>query len=228
MGRTAQRVADSVDPAIAAALERLVGHPLPVRDEEWAGIADLHVTHARDLAGIERCRDLTMLVLSGCGRIRLDPVAGLAKLEALVVNNSGLVSLDGLGEPPLILLDVSRNLLTDLTPLLAMSGLQSINTDGNPLSVESYDQVVPALRERGVRVSCSERVEWQLTLRMQAARLPYCCYRKRGELRLNSPGLGHTDRPEFGHPVVTVEELEGCLATDPAVIHELFARRERM
>lgn len=219
---------DPLDPAIAEALEQAVGHALPVRDEEWGQITDLHITHARDLAGIEECRDLTMLILRGCDPVHLDQVAGLAKLEGLIVQDSGLVSLDGLGDPPLILLDVSRNLLTDLTPLLALTDLLNINTVGNPLTAKSYEQVIPALRERGALVTSSAPREWRLTVRMQAAGLPYCCYREAGELRLNSPGLGHTDLPEFGHPVVTEEELEGFLASDPAGIHKLFARRDRM
>lgn len=216
------------DPAVVKALERAVGHVLPVRDEEWGQITDLHVKHARTLAGVERCQNLTMLILRGCDPVHLDQVAGLAKLEALIVQDSGLESLEGLGDLSLIQLDVSRNLLTDLTPALEMTGPENIDTAGNPLTAESYEQLIPALRERGMRVTCSGQREWRLTLRMQAAGLPYCCYRDVDQLRLNSPGLRQTDVPEAGHPVVTEEELEGFLESDPAGIHKLFARRDQM
>ena len=219
---------DVLDSAVVEALQHAVGQTLPARDSDWARITELHVTHARTLFGVERCRRLTMLILSGCGPIDLGPLSGLTELECLVVRDSGLGSLDGIGDPPLIQLDLSRNLVTDLAPLLRMTRLQNVNTDGNPLSAESYEEVVPALRARGIRVTCSAPRDWQLTLRMRDAGLPYCCYRKAGGLRLNSPGLTHTDLPEFGHPVVHEDELEDLLTSDPARIHDLFARRAQM
>lgn len=216
------------DPAVVKALQRALGHALPVQDDEWDGITDLHIKHARSLAGIERCQNLTMLILRGCDPVHLNQVAGLTQLRSLIVQDSRLESLEGLSKPPRLQFDVSQNLLTDLTPLLQMTGPENLDTAGNPLTAESYEQVIPALRERGMRVTCSAPEEWQLTLRMQAAGLPYCCYRDMDQLRLNSPGLGHTDMPEAGHPVVTEEELEDLLASDPAGIHKLFARRDEM
>ncbi|SCF03114.1 hypothetical protein GA0074695_2985 [Micromonospora viridifaciens] len=217
-----------VDPAVAEALERAVGHGPPLTDAEWEQVTELHIAHARSLDGIARCRSLEMLILNGCDPVETGMLADLTGLAALVVNNSGLASLEGVEGLPLLQVDVSRNLVEDLSPLLKLSDVQNINVDGNPLSVESYERVIPELRRRGARVTCSERREWQLTLRLQEAGLPFCCYRKAGKVRLNSPGLRHTEVPEFGHPVVTENELERLLAENPDGVYELFARRDHM
>lgn len=221
-------MAHPLDPAVAKALQQAAGHSPPLSDAEWEQITELHVAHARSLAGIARCRSLKMLILDGCDPVELGLLVGVTGLAALVVNNSGLVSLEGAERLPLLQIDVSRNLVEDLSPLLQLSDVQNVNTDGNPLSVDSYERIIPELRRRGARVTCSERREWQLTLRLRDAGLPFCCYRKRDKLRLNSPGLRHTELPELGHPVVTENELEELLAKNPDGIYELFARRDRM
>ncbi|WP_405111799.1 hypothetical protein OG559_02285 [Micromonospora sp. NBC_01405] len=221
-------MAHPLDPAVAEALEQAAGHAPPLTAAEWEQITELHVTHARSLNMIANCRSLEMLIISGCDPVEVAPLADLSGLAALVVNNSGLVSLVGIERLPLLQIDVSRNLVEDLSPLLELPDAQNVNTDGNPLSVESYERIIPELRRRGVRVTCSERREWELTARMRDAGLPFCCYRKAGKLRLNSPGLRHTRLPEFGHPVVTEDELERLLAENPDGVYELFARRDQM
>ncbi|RLK54273.1 hypothetical protein [Actinokineospora cianjurensis] len=221
-------MADVCDPAVAAALEEAIGHALPVRDEEWASVPDLAISNARDLTGLGRCGGLELLVLLGCDAVDLTEVAGLTGLRSLVVRDSGLVSLAGLGAQPLLRAGLARNLVVDLGPLLDVTTLLDVSVEGNPLSDDSYERVIPELRARGVWVECSEPREWRLTRQLQNAGLPYCCYRDDSGLRLNSPGLRHTDTPEFGHPVVTEEELTSALASDPQQVHALFARRDDM
>ncbi|SEQ94256.1 hypothetical protein [Actinokineospora terrae] len=218
----------ALDPAVAAAVEDAVGHALPARDDEWAGIGRLALSNARDLTGLRRCDGLELLVLLGCDPVDLTEVAELARLRSLVVRDSGLVSLAGLHALPLVRAELARNLVVDLGPLLDVTTLLGVSVEGNPLSDDSYERVIPALRARGVRVECSQPREWRLTRRLQDAGLPYCCYRDDSGLRLNSPGLRHTDQPEFGHPVVTEDELTSALASDPEQVHALFARRDDM
>lgn len=214
------------DPEIIAALELAVGHPAPISDDELARVTHLHVTYARDLRGLDRLPALTLLILTGCDPVPVDKLAGLTGVDSLIINDSGLSSLDGLVGPPLIQLNVAQNLLVDLTPMLALTELIDVNVVGNPLSTASYETVLPALCDRGVMVACSEPADWRRAVRMREAGLPFSCYRDGGRLRLNSPGLSQATMPNFGHPVVTEEEIDGLLDTDPAGLYGVFARRD--
>jgi hypothetical protein len=216
------------DSAVAEALESAVGHALPLGDAEWRKIKTLTIQHARDLTGIERCAEITMLLLLGCDAVDITMISRLTSLKSLVVTDSGLTSLDNMGDLPLMQVDISRNLVTDLAPLLDLRNVQSLYTIGNPLTVESYDEVLPELRSRGVYITASERSEWGLTLRMQEAGLPFICYRKHDVLRLASPGFRLTDLPDYGHSAVTEDELGRALDEDPQQIYQLFERQDHI
>lgn len=216
------------DPAVAGALESAAGHDLSLGDSEWRKIQELVIQHARDVTGIERCVRLTMLHLLGCDAVDITVISRLTYLDSLVINDSGLMSLDGMGDLPLIQFNIDRNLVTDLTPLLDLRNVQNLDTIGNPLTAESYEEVLPELRSRGMYITASKRSEWELTIRMQGAGLPFICYRKHGVLRLASPGFRLTERPNLGHSVVTEDELREALDEDPQRIYQLFDRKDQV
>lgn len=221
-------MSQAFDPAVAEALESAVGHSQPFSDAEWRKIKTLTIQHARDLTGIERCTELTMLLVLGCDAVDIRTISRLTSLESLVVTDSGLKSLDGMSDLSLIQFDISQNLVTDLTPLLDLSNVRNLDTIGNPLTVESYDEVLPELRSRGMYITASERSEWELTLRMQEAGLPFICYREHDVLRLASPGFRLTELPDYGHSAVTDDELRRVLDEDPQQVYQLFERKDKV
>lgn len=221
-------MSQAFDPAVAKALESAVGHGPPLKDAEWRKIKELTIHHARDLTGIERCAGLTFLLVLGCDAVDIKTISRLTSLESLVINDSGLTSLDGMGDLSLIQFDISRNLVTDLTPLLDLRNVKNLDTIGNPLTVESYDEVLPELRSRGMYITASERTEWELTLRMQEAGLPFICYREHDVLRLASPGFHLTKLPDYGHSAVTEGELRKALDEDPQRVYQLFERKDQV
>lgn len=169
-----------------------------------------------------------MLHLLGCDAVDIKAISRLTSLDSLVINDSGLTSLDGMDDLPLIQFNINRNLVTDLTPLLGLRNVQNLDTIGNPLTVESYEEVLPELRGRGMYITASERSEWELTLRMQAAGLPFICYHNHDALRLASPGFRLTERPNFGHSAVTEDELREALDEDPQRVYQLFERKDQL
>lgn len=221
-------MSQTFDPTVVEALESAAGHGLPLKEAEWREIQELTIQHARDLTGVERCGGLTMLNLLGCGTVDIKVISRLTSLNSLVINDSGLTSLDGMGDLPLIQFSINRNLVTDLTPLLDLRNVQNLDAIGNPLTVESYEEVLPELRGRGMYITASERSEWELTARMYTAHLPFICYRSYGVLRLASPGFRLTELPDFGHSAVTEDELREALDEDPQRIYQLFERKDQL
>ncbi|MEV6639229.1 hypothetical protein [Amycolatopsis sp. NPDC051371] len=221
-------MSQTFDPAVAKALESAIGHGPPLEDAEWRKLKELTIHHARDLTGIERCAELTMLFVLGCDAVDIKTISRLTSLKSLVVTDSGLTSLDGMGDLSLMQFDISQNLVTDLTPLLSLRNVQNLDTIGNPLTVESYDEVLPELRGRGMYITSSDRSEWELTLRMQEAGLPFICYRADNILRLASPGFRLTKLPDYGHSAVTEDELRKALDEDPQRVYRLFDRKDQV
>lgn len=221
-------MSNNFDPAVAEALESAAGHGLPFEDTVWRNIEELTIQHARHLTGIEKCTALTMLIVLGCDVVDIETISRLSSLETLVVTDSGLKTLAGMSDLPLLQFDISRNLVTDLTPLLDLRNVENLDTVGNPLTVESYEEVLPELRGRGMYITSSARSEWELTVRMQEAGLPFICYRTQGVLRLASPGFSLTERPNYGHSAVTEDELRGALDEDPQRVYRLFERKDQV
>ncbi|GLY97768.1 hypothetical protein [Actinoplanes sp. NBRC 103695] len=206
-------------------LDPVLLRKLPANEAEWPALTKLAAMGVRDLAGIERCSSLEILSLSGCGDLDVGHLAGLPHLEVLEISDSGLTSIEGLaGHPRLGSFILSRNLVADLRPLLQMPSLGIVDVVGNPITDDSFHQVVPKLQAQGKFVQCSTRADWQLTLRLRAAGLPFSVYRTQGKLRLVSPGLDHTDSPAFGHVVVSAAEIDRLLTDDPAGVNALFAK----
>ena len=108
----------------------------PITEEFLEGLTRLHSYNAgvSDLTGLEAASDLAHVFLGS------NLVSDLAPLSALD-------ELDGL--------DLANNLVSDIGPLVENRNIDRedwITLTGNPLSEESLNVHVPALRERGVQV----------------------------------------------------------------------------
>ena len=125
--------------------------------ERMTGLTELVLDYHEiaDIAPLACLEKLTVLDLSSNEITDLRPLAeltGLTKLSLYgnpVRDVSPLAGLKNLKE-----LNLVHNKVSDLAPLLS-DGDSVFHLSGNPLSAESLDQHVPALRARGVRVACS-------------------------------------------------------------------------
>ena len=134
--------------------------PTPVVDPtmrsliaEALSYAGLHVDDKVTGWPIDQLRELRA---RGAGITSLAGLEAAQGLERLYAASNGISDLSPLaGLPELASLDLRYNRITDLGPLAANGDLAEgdwVALDGNPLSEESVNTHVPALRERGVRI----------------------------------------------------------------------------
>jgi internalin A len=112
-------------------------------------------TPVNDIAGLEKCKKLTFLFISGSvgdltplaqltnlqtvtikgGKIRdLKPLAGLSNLEYLDVSNNQIADLGPLAKlTKLKTLQVSNNQIQDLSPLASLTAMETLHLDGNQI-----------------------------------------------------------------------------------------------
>lgn len=213
-----------VGPEITKALE-LAKLQKRLKGDKSETIKDLYVSYSTSLAGLQNFPDLEVLILAGCDPVSPEIFPNLNHLVSLRIHDSGLCEIKGIKNfPALHLLSIQRNMVQDLKPLLE-SNISSLEVEGNPLSEQSYYEVLPELVERGCKVSCSQEREWRITLRMQAAGIPLVCYASDGRYHLCSPGLGVTKVPDYDHPEVEIDELEGTLNRNPSELLSIFESR---
>jgi Leucine-rich repeat (LRR) protein len=212
-----------MDPAITRAITLEVGHPEPFRDDELDNIANLGVLNARSISGLERCRSLQVLVLTGYGASDLPDLGGFSDLSSIEVSDSDLRDIGSVRTPPsLLMLSVARSFVSDISATLECTELSWLDVTGNPLSDVSYREILPELRDKGVDVRASDEGEWSLTRALHEAGLPFAYYVHGGRHRLSRPGLTRTNTPEGGHIGITPQELEHLLETSPEDIEPLF------
>ncbi|WP_162890070.1 leucine-rich repeat domain-containing protein [Streptomyces olivoreticuli] len=214
------------DPQIARAVS------LEVDSQKSPGAADisyLKVRHARAYAGLEECRALRFLILVGCGASTIPPLEPHRSLIQLAVSDSDLRTVGGIEvAQELHTLDLPRNFIEDLSPLLGCPQLQSLDVRGNPLSDETYRDVLPELQRRGVKMVVPTVQERDLMVRMRSISLPYSYYRMEESYRLSRPGLGLTDMPEADHIKIGPDELSRLVAADREALASIFERKDLM
>lgn len=217
-----------LDPAIEQAIVDKVGHAPPTTAAERESITALSILHARDLSELAQYQALRTLLLIGCDPVSLTSLAGLDSLVVMQVQWSALTDLVGVADlPSLLRIAAPANLIEDLTPLLDGPKLSELDVVGNPLSDESYREILPELERRGWRISSSDEREWQLIRRMHAAGYPFSLYYTIDlGLRLARPGLAFSPAPEDNHPFVSLDELEALFDEDPDQLPTLFERPE--
>lgn len=114
------------------------------------GDLDLSDSEIFDLKGVEHCRNITILNLSGNHIEKVERLSGLEMLESLYLSDNDIESIDSLaGLQNLKELDISFNMIEDISVLLNFNELLYVNLIGNP--VKNKD-VIKELEERGVIV----------------------------------------------------------------------------
>ncbi|BBJ38581.1 hypothetical protein SSPO_012990 [Streptomyces antimycoticus] len=215
-----------MDDTVLSKLTQKVNHPPPFSATELESITTLSLRHARTLEGLGQCTRLEILILTGCDMASLsDPLSGISSLTALVCHDSALSDIGGLADAQIGRMDLQRNLITDLSPLIDYPALQRIDVTGNPLSVESYRFIIGRLQDRGCLVRNSGEREWAINLRMHELDLPFSYYLDAKGYRLCRPGLGLTDLPEANHPIINPNDLEMLLSKDPSLVSTFFDKR---
>ena len=129
------------DPVLRAAVAQARAHwwfhvDDPITEESLEDWTRLHAfgVGVSSLAGLDAAGDLANVFLGSNLVSDLEPLSGLEKLEGI---------------------DLGDNLVSDLAPLVENADIARgdwITLTGNPLSEESLNEHVPALRERGVHV----------------------------------------------------------------------------
>ena len=128
---------------------------------ELAGMSSLTLLELRgnrlvDISTLAALTNLTWLDLSHNRIVDLSPLAGLNKLEQLKLNDNEVEDISALsGLSGLRNLRLESNGIMDISPLVSNSGLgegTEINLSANPLSDESIDVHVEALKARGAIV----------------------------------------------------------------------------
>ncbi|MER6684616.1 hypothetical protein [Streptomyces olivaceoviridis] len=214
------------DPQVARALILETHSPESPNATE---VSYLKVRYARSYAGLEECRALKILILVGCGTFAIPSLKPHPGLVQLSVSDSDVRMVTGIdGAHELHTVDLPRNFIEDLSPLLDCAQLRSFDVRGNPLSDATYSTVLPELERRGVKMVVPTLQERDLMLRLRSIGLPYSYYRKGGSYRLSRPGLGLTDMPEADHIKIGPEELSRLLDTDHEALAGIFERKDLM
>lgn len=217
------------DQKILEAISGRLGHPAPFTDNELNSITYLKAYHAKDYSGLETLDNLRILVLAGCDKSELPAGEVIARLTTLWATDSSISDLSKIRNAHrMMIANLMRNFITDASPLLDCERLTQTDLTGNPLSPASYRDIVGEMRDRGIRATVSDEAEWEMTLRLHSAGLPYSYY-KRGDLHLLSrPGLKGGKYPEAGHITIRPHDLRLLLEDRPEEISTLFDREDLM
>ncbi len=133
-----------------------------ITEDEWDQI---HESGIKDLTGIEHATNLQYLILNDIdlSEADLSPLADLSELSQVNFNNTKISDLSPLvGLQLLRSASFSFNKISDIAPLLKImiSGSQ-VYLYSNPLSRESINTHIPALRHMGAVVDFSLQVSSQ-------------------------------------------------------------------
>ncbi|WP_144316962.1 hypothetical protein [Streptomyces sp. sk226] len=214
-----------MDASVQESIRKKVGHEAPFETTELTAITSININAAHSLEGLESLHALRILIMNGCNVPSIGrPLQDMRSLVAVISHNSALCDISGLSELQLDRMDLQRNRIEDLTPLLAQANLMEVNVTGNPLNRHSYRSVIPELMDRGCRVIHSGETEWALGLRMSEEGIPFSYYESAEGYRLCRPGLRFTSVPELNHPIIPPEELDALLTENPSAVASLFEK----
>ncbi|MCY1079505.1 hypothetical protein [Archangium lansingense] len=136
-----------LDPGVADALARALGHAAPFSEAECAALeGPLTVLHARDVSELSHCSGLRHLELIASDVRDASALASLKRLRQLTIIATPLESLTPLQAlPALEHLTLNFTHVQDATPLKSMPSLRKAELHGNPLTKESYNLVARRL-----------------------------------------------------------------------------------
>jgi hypothetical protein len=223
----------ALTPALVAAIG---GQATP---EECGLITDpLYIRGARDLEGIEHFTNVESVELLGCDLGALDAFTTMPKLRMLRVLCTSVTDISALRRcERLVEVELNFTLVEDISPLLEVPNLHWVRLFGNPLSIDSYDRVLPRLQERVVDawrkppiVEVSPRKEWQIARKIKDARLAiaFGSVPRSGTYSIVRPGVGGEGRP-VDFLQAGFDFMEKTLAEDPkfaehAMFHKFFTQ----
>jgi hypothetical protein len=211
------------DPGVLEGLSRAVGHGPPFSGADKSRVDMLHIANAKDFRELEGCSSLATLIVIGSDPVSLADFDELP-LRFLTIMDSALDGVSEIERFGLLGLDVPRNRIRDIAPLGTGPNPKFIDVTGNPLSEQSYREVIPHLVSQGRRVRFSAELEWKVTARLHDAGIPVCCYVDNLGYRLCRPGLQLTELPQFAHPLVTEDDVRRLLDDDPRTVLDYFDR----
>ncbi len=168
-----ENIAKIEDAALRDGLTRFRRRP-PFSEDELREVSSLHAGFgARSLADLVYVPNLSRLYLNwSC----IDDYSGVTAigrtLEWLEINCSTVTNLEFLREcPNLRVLELRFNHIEDISPLLEHENLENLSIDirGNPLTTQSFYDILPALVERAGRFRSIDEECWKLQRRMWEA-----------------------------------------------------------
>jgi hypothetical protein len=99
----------------------------------------------------------------------LEPFGTMSDLEVLEVIQTTLSDISTIAQhPKLQQVSLSFNFIEDISPLLELDEVFTLDLHGNPLSEESYYEIVPKLEEKGMRPRVDDEEIWRLCCEIHA------------------------------------------------------------
>jgi len=152
-------------------LDAADGNIIDLTGLEWCLNLTELVLEENEIGDITPLSDLTNLELLNLNGNQVDDISALSNLTNLsylyladneISDITSLSSLVKLGKhtflsiPPSVCLDLSHNQISDIAPLVSNAGFgegDEVDLQGNPLSAESVNTLIPQLEARRVEVS---------------------------------------------------------------------------
>src|SRR5947209_4288507 len=128
------------DPNLESAVRKFLpgmkpGEPLAEERLASVILVSAQGISIQDLSGIEACKNLEYLYLSGSPVADLRPLSKLTKLQSISIRGGKVQDLSPLAMlTRLEYLDLTGNHVADLKPLAGLSQLESLHLDGNQIS----------------------------------------------------------------------------------------------
>ena len=117
----------------------------------WLGLSGNQITNLSALADLTNLETLNLLDNQ---ITNLSALAGLTKLRNLYLGNNQITNLSALADlTNLRNLYLWNNQIADVSALAGLTNLRNLRLNDNPLSASSINDHIPALQDRGVRVT---------------------------------------------------------------------------
>ncbi len=198
------------DPGLTESIARDIGAPPPFRKETLEQIDLLIVERARSLEGICTLKNLKKLSVVKTPLKTLSFLQQCRQLKRLTVRES---LLEDISETRLLSVcntfEFIRSRVRDLTPLLDAESGMIFNLRGNPLSDESYRDILPRLEEGALEVTFDTEDIWQLNRRLDEQGVPaaFSAHHEDGHRLVPLTDDLQFDQKEFVYAVISPNEL---------------------
>ena len=138
-------------------LEALGRSEGPVTLAEADALTSFHVHGTFDVSPLSALTNLEVILLGSNEIVEVIPLAALSNLKFLYLDSNQIADISPLSHlTNLKVHRLEKNKIADVGPLVANTGLDEgdeVDLTDNPLSDRALEEQIPALRERGVRVT---------------------------------------------------------------------------